>query len=124
MSSIHAEQRIKNLLRLVAQQGASDLHLTVGRFPTLRIDGHLTPLTQDSVIVTDDTKSMGDVILTEGDKKKLADDGQVDFSYNFEGKARFRVNAFFQQGYLSMAFRLIPHEIQTLEQLNIPEALH
>ena len=124
MSSIHAEQRIKNLLRLVAQQGASDLHLTVGRFPTLRIDGHLTPLTQDSVIVTDDTKSMGDVILTEGDKKKLADDGQVDFSYNFEGKARFRVNAFFQQGYLSMAFRLIPHEIKTLEQLNIPEALY
>ena len=91
MNSIHAEQRIKNLLRLVAQQGASDLHLTVGRYPTLRIDGRLTPLTQDSVIVPEDTKAMGDVVLTEGDKKKLTDEGQVDFSYNFEGKARFRV---------------------------------
>jgi twitching motility protein PilT len=124
MSSVHAEQRIKNLLRLVAQQGASDLHLTVGRYPTLRIDGRLTPLTQDSIVVPEDTKLMGDVILTEADKKKLMDEGQVDFSYDYEGKARFRVNAFFQQGYLSMAFRLISKEIRTLEQLNIPEILY
>ncbi|MFA6383118.1 MAG: type IV pilus twitching motility protein PilT [Parcubacteria group bacterium] len=123
-SAIHAEQRIKNLLRLVAQQGASDLHLTVGRYPTLRIDGRLVPLTQDSIIVPEDNKSMGEVILDEMNKKKLTDEGQVDFSYNFEDKARFRVNAFFQQGFLSIAFRLIPREIKTLEQLGIPEALY
>lgn len=123
-SAIHAEQRIKNLLRLVAQQGASDLHLTVGRYPTLRIDGRLVPLTQDSIIVPEDNKSMGEIILDEANKKKLTDEGQVDFSYNFEDKARFRVNAFFQQGFLSIAFRLIPREIKTLEQLGIPEALY
>jgi len=124
MSDVHIEQRIKNLLRLVAQQGASDLHLTVGRYPTFRVDGKLIPLTQDSVITPQDAKALGDVILTEENKKKLIDNGQVDFSYNFEDKARFRVNAFFQQGYLSMAFRLIPKEIKTLEQLNLPEVLY
>lgn len=124
MSDIHVEQRVKNLLRLVAQQGASDLHLTVGRYPTFRVDGKLIPLTQESIITPQDAKAIGDVILNEENKKKLIDNGQVDLSYNFEDKARFRVNAFFQQGYLSMAFRLIPHEIKTLEQLSIPETLY
>lgn len=123
-SDIHAEQRIKNLLRLVAQQEASDLHLTVGRYPTFRVDGKLVPLTQDSIITPSDAKDLGDAILTEENKKKLIDNGQVDFSYNFEDKVRFRVNAFFQQGYLGIAFRLIPREIKTLEQLNLPEALY
>jgi len=124
MNSAHTEQRIKNLLRLVAQQGASDLHLTVGRFPTFRIDGRLVPLTQDSIVAPEDSKAMSEVVLTEENKKKLMENGQVDFSYSFEDKARFRVNAFFQQGYLSMAFRLIPREIRTLEQLGIPEVLY
>lgn len=124
MSAIHAEQRIKNLLRLVAQQGASDLHLTVGRYPTLRIEGKLIPLTQESIIVPEDTKAMGEVIISEANKKKLIDDGQADFSYDFEGKARFRVNAFFQQGHLSIAFRMIQKEIRTLDQLGMPEILY
>ncbi len=121
---MHPEQRIKNLLRLVAQQGASDLHLTVGRFPTLRIDGKLVPLNQDSILTPTDTKAMGDILLTENNKKKLLDEGQVDFSYNFEDKARFRINAFFQQGYLGVACRMIPREIKTLQQLNVPDMLY
>lgn len=124
MVSIHAEQRIKNLLRLVPQQGASDLHLTVGRYPTLRIEGKLVPLTQESIVIPEDTKSMSEIILNEANKKKLIDNGQVDFSYNFENKARFRVNAFFQQGYLSLAFRLIQKEIRDLDQLGMPEILY
>lgn len=124
MSEAHAEQRIKNLLRLVAQQGASDLHLTVGRYPTFRIDGRLVPLTQESMIAPQDTKAMAEVIMSDESKKKLMDQGQADFSYNFEDKARFRVNAFFQQGRLSIAFRLIPKEIKTLQELNVPETLY
>lgn len=121
---VHAEQRIKNLLRLVAQQGASDLHLNVGRYPTLRIDGKLFQLNQDKVLAPADTKEMCDSFLNEENKKKLVAEGHVDFSYNFEDKARFRVNAFFQQGYVSIALRLIPKEIRTLELLNMPEALY
>lgn len=121
---VHAEQRIKSLLRLVAQQGASDLHLNVGRYPTLRIDGRLVALNQDEVVTPAEVKNMCDAITKEETRKKIADEGQADFSYNFEDKARFRVNAFFQQGYLGIAFRLIPKEIRTLQELNMPEILY
>lgn len=120
----HAEQRIKNLLRIAAQQGASDLHLTVERYPTLRIDGKLHPLTQDSLLTPQDTKEISQIILSEEGQKKLLDKGQTDFSYNFEEKVRFRVNAFFQQGRVSIAFRLISKEIKTLEELNVPDVLY
>lgn len=121
---IHSEQKIKSLLRLTAQQGASDLHISVGRYPCLRIDGKLTPVTQDVVLTPDITQELCDVILNEERKKKLHDEGQVDFSYNLEDKVRFRVNAFYQQGYVSIAFRLIPREIKRLEELNVPEILY
>lgn len=124
MSSMHAEQKIKNLLRLVAQQGASDLHLTVGRFPTFRIDGKLFPLSKENVLTPADTKGIADFLIEEKNMEKFLDTGQIDFSYNLEDKARFRVNAFFQQGYISMAFRLIPREVRTLDQLGVPENLY
>lgn len=121
---IHAEQRVKNLLRLTAQQGASDLHLTVGRYPTLRVDSRLFPLSQEKVLTPTDTKEICYFFLNEERKKKLAEDGHVDFSYNFEDKARFRINAFYQQGQISIALRLIPREIKTLEELSVPDTLY
>jgi len=124
MSSVHAEQRIKNLLTMTAQEGASDLHLTVGRYPTLRIEGKLFPITKETILTPEDIKEMGDAIINEKKKEELMEEGQVDFSYNLEGKARFRTNAFFQQGHMSMAFRLIPKEIRTLKQLNLPDSLY
>ena len=120
----HAEQRIKNLLRLTAQQGASDLHLSVARYPTYRIDGKLIAFTQESILTPEDTKEMCDVIISEEKKKILLKEGQADFSYNFEDKVRFRVNAFFQQGYISVAFRVISSNIKTLEELGMPEILY
>ncbi len=120
----HTEQRIKNLLRLAAQQKASDLHLTVGRYPTFRVDGKLYPLAKDSILTPADTQEMCDVVIKEEKKKIMLDEGQADFSYNFEDKVRFRVNAFFQQGYVSVAFRLIPNAIKTLKELKLPEMLY
>ncbi|MDO8240735.1 MAG: type IV pilus twitching motility protein PilT [Candidatus Moranbacteria bacterium] len=124
MGTVHTEQQIKNLMRLVAQQGASDLHLVVGRHPTLRVDGRLFPLNQDGILTPADTQAMADVILGEEKKKKFLAEGQIDLSYNFEDKARFRVNIFFQQGYVSVAMRLIPKEIRRLDELNMPEVLY
>ena len=118
-----AEQRIKSLLRLAAQQGASDLHLTVARYPTLRIDGKLVPVTQESILTPDATQEICDIVLGEEKKKIFIEEGQVDFSYNFEDKIRFRVNAFLQQGYASIAFRLIPQTVKTLKDLGMPEAI-
>jgi len=120
----HSEQRIKNLLRLTAQQGASDLHLSVARYPTYRVDGKLISFTKESILTPEDTKEMCDAIISEEKKKILMSEGQVDFSYNFEDKIRFRVNAFFQQGYISVAFRLISNAIKTLEDLNMPDTLY
>lgn len=124
MSAAHGEQRIKSLLRLVAQQNASDLHLVVGRYPTLRLDGRLYPLTQESILSAEDTQSLSDALTTEENKKRLMEDGQVDFSYNFEGKARFRTNIFFQQGNISIAMRMVAGRIRTLEELNVPPSLY
>ena len=121
---VHAEQRIKNLLRMVAQEGASDLHLVVARYPTFRVDGKLIPFKEDSMLTPPDTKAISEVIMNEEVKSKFLKDGQVDFSYNFEDKARFRVNAFFQQGRVSIAFRMIPREIRSLAELNMPETLY
>ena len=121
---LRIEQKIKNLLRIAAQRGASDLHLVVGRYPTYRIDGKLYPLNQDEILTAAVTREICDVIIVEEKKKQLEKEGQIDFSYNFEDKVRFRVNAFFQQGYLSVAFRLISREIRNLEELGVPEILY
>ena len=120
---VHTEQRLKNLLRMVAQQNGSDLHIVVGRYPTMRLDGKLYPMSQDSILTPEDVQSLGDVMLNEEKKRVLTEEGQVDFSYNFEDKARFRTNIFFQKGYMSIAMRLIPDRIKTLEELNMPPAL-
>lgn len=124
MPPIHAEQKIKNFLKIVAQENASDLHLDVGRYPTMRLDGKLYPLAQESVLTPEDTKALSDIILSEENKKRLLQDGQVDFSYNFEDKARFRTNIFFQKGFVSIAMRLITTRIKTLEELNVPSVLY
>ncbi|HAR99649.1 MAG: Pilus retraction protein PilT [Candidatus Moranbacteria bacterium GW2011_GWC2_37_73] len=124
MTTLQSEQRIKNLLRLVAQQNASDLHLVVGRYPTLRLDGKLYPLTQESILSADDTQALSDALMSEDNKKKLIADGQVDFSYNFEDKARFRTNIFHQQGNTSVTMRMVSGNVRTLEELNIPPILY
>ena len=124
MTSIHSDQKMKNLLRLVAQQNASDLHLVVGRYPTFRLDGRLYPLTQENILSPEDTQALSDVILSEDNKKKLIAEGQVDFSYNFEDKARFRTNVFLQQGHISVAMRMISNQPKTLEELNLPPILY
>ncbi len=124
MPSIHAEQKIKNFLRIVAQENASDLHLDTGRYPTIRLDGKLYPLSQETVLTPEDTRALSDVILSEENKKRLLRDGQVDFSYNFEDKARFRTNIFFQKGNVGVAMRFITSRIKTLEELNMPTVLY
>lgn len=124
MNSAHSEQQLKNLLRLVAQQNGSDLHLVVGRYPTVRIDGKLYPLTQEAMLDAEATKALADVLMSENKKKELIDNGSADFSYNFENKARFRVNVFFQQGSVSVAMRLITDKIRTLDEINMPAMLY
>ncbi len=124
METLQVEQRLKNLLLLVGQQGASDLHLVVGRYPTLRIDGKLHPILQEKILTPADTKALSDVLLTNEKKEELLAVGQTDFSYNFDDKARFRTNVFFQKGYISVTMRFIMDKLRNLEELNVPKALY
>lgn len=118
------KQKLNDLLLLCAKQDASDLHIAVGRHPTLRIDGALIPLTQEPILTPQDAEGLVMNLLNESQKGELSLKRQVDFSYTYEDKARFRVNAFFQRGYMAAALRLIPAQIKTIEELKLPPILH
>ncbi len=116
--------KLKDLLVTTAKQNASDLHIAVGRRPTLRIDGVLVPLQKEQIMTPDVTEELIYGLLTPEQKEKLLRERQLDFAYGFEDKARFRVNAYFQRGYLAAALRLIQSRIRTIEELNLPPILH
>ncbi len=116
--------KLKDLLVTTAKQNASDLHIAVGRRPTLRVDGVLVPLAKEEVLTPEGAEGLVFSMLTPDQKTKLATNRQVDFAYSFEDKARFRVNAYYQRGYLAAALRLIPARIRTIEELNLPPIMH
>lgn len=111
---------ISRLLTSASERNASDLHLSVGRHPTLRIDGELVPMTDEEILtpVTAGKLCLG--ILNEDQKAALQEKKALDISYTLQEKARFRINVFYQRGFLSAALRVIPTKIRTLEELNLP----
>lgn len=118
------EAKLRELLVTTAKQSASDLHLAVGRRPTLRIDGVLVPLQKEPMITPELAEGLIMSLLTPEQKERFHKDKQIDFAYSFEDKARFRANVYFQRGYLAAALRLVPSRIQTIDELNLPPILH
>ena len=118
------KQKLDELLLAAAKQNASDLHLAVGRRPTLRIDGVLIGLQKESVLIPEAMEGLVDALLTPEQRSKFLENKQLDFAYSYEDKARFRVNVYFQRGYLAAALRLVPAQIKTIEELNLPSVLH
>ena len=118
------QQKLNELLLTTARQGASDLHIGVGRRPTLRIDGVLIPLQKEQILTPEISEGLILSLLTEEQKKIFYQERQLDFSYSFEDKARFRVNVYFQRGFMAAALRLIPAQIKTIEELKLPPVLH
>ncbi len=114
---------IKDLLHLMIEKRASDLHLKEGRPPLLRIDGKLLPLDM-SILSNSDLKEAIYFILDEKQRKKFEESNEIDAAYNLEGVARFRANAFRQMGKLEVVLRAIPIKIPTLEELNLPVILN
>lgn len=121
MSEISAD--LKALLDTVVTEGASDLHLSVGSNPILRISGSLVPLLQHPVLTAEMTAAYLKSIAPANRTDRFATEQSVDFSYAHTSKARFRVNGFNVQGAVAIAMRLIPHEIRTFESLNLPPIL-
>lgn len=124
MTGINSKQEMDRLLTVTAEEGASDLHLSVGRYPTLRIDGRLVALDDKKILSAKDTESLITSILDERQVKQLYEEQELDFSYEPEGSSRFRTNIFFQRGTMSVAFRLISSKIKTLEELGMPSTLY
>lgn len=118
------KEKLKDLLVATAKQNSSDLHLAVGRRPTLRIDGVLVQLQKEAIMTPESAEGLIGGLLTPELKEKLMRDKQVDFAYSFEDKARFRVNVYMQRGYLAASLRLIPARIRTIEELNLPPIVH
>jgi len=114
---------INRLLLATAERGASDLHISVGRYPTLRIDGNLVLMKEEKVLTPAVCERLCLGLLTEEQAKRLKAEKSIDLRYEFQDKARFRVNIFHQRGFLSAALRLIPTKIRTLEELNLPPVL-
>jgi twitching motility protein PilT len=115
---------IDALLEQMVELGASDLHLTVGSPPAYRVRGHITPVQGVLPMDSDGTRVALYGVLTSEQQKQLELNRQLDFAYSLPGVARYRVNVYFQRGSLGAAFRLIPQEIKSLEELGLPPVLH
>ena len=118
------KQKLNDLLTACAKQNASDLHLAVGRRPSLRIDGALVPLQKEAVMTPEMAEGIVSEMITPEQKQRLITQRQLDFAYSFEDKARFRCNVYFQRGYLAAALRLVPNRIRSIQELNLPPLLH
>jgi len=103
---------------------ASDVHLTAGSPPAVRVHGHIELLHDFGTLEPDDVRQLIYRITKTDQQKQLEIDRQLDFAYGLRGKARFRVNTYYQRESLAAAFRLIPADIKTLEDLGLPASLH
>ncbi len=120
MNSEIAELDIDELLQKTVQRKASDLHLTAGLPPVLRIDGHLVPMDTDRIIPTISQRLVYSM-LTDQQKQAFEENFELDFSYGVAGIGRFRVNIFLQRGSIGAVMRVIPSKIPTLDELRIPK---
>lgn len=107
------------LLQLMIERGASDLHITTGSPPQLRINGKLTPVSS-TPLTASDTKQMCYSILTESQKQRFEEENELDLSFGVKALSRFRANIFIQRGAVGAAIRAIPFSLKTFEDLGLP----
>ena len=112
---------IQQLLELTVSKKASDLHLSVGFPPMLRVHGQLFPIPGHEEITTARMESLITPLLSQYQKTLFKSNLELDFSFSFEDKGRFRANLYYQKGFPAAAFRLIPYQIRPLEELGFPE---
>lgn len=111
---------LKALLEDMVSRRGSDLHLTVGTTPQIRVDGDLIQLRDFDILSPDETQALAYSVLTEKQKKEFEEKMELDFSFGIKGLSRFRGNVFMQRGAVAAVFRTIPYEILTFDQLGLP----
>lgn len=115
---------LKELMKVTIDSGASDLHITAGHYPILRIMGRLVFLRKMKKLDAEETKNIAFELMGEERKEKFFKEKEIDFSYSFKEGIRFRINVFFQEGTVAAALRFIPDKISTIEDLWLPPVLH
>lgn len=123
MANVDYRKELTDLIDIVVSEKGSDIHLSVGAHPTVRVMGSLVPLVKKPVLTTEDVNGFCDVLLPQSKKANFTAQQEVDFSFAVADHARFRGNAYYQQGTPAVALRHIPNEIRTLEELNLPPIL-
>jgi len=117
------EKELEDLITTVLRENASDLHLAVGHYPIMRVQGALIPLTKKQILTPETVQGLIFQMLTPEEQKAFTEDKELDFSFDHKGRARFRVNIFFQRGFMGCAMRLVPVKIRSLEDLGLPPIL-
>jgi twitching motility protein PilT len=114
---------INDLLKVAVASGASDLHLKVGSYPLMRINGSLVVLSEDKRLDRGDTEAMATAVFTPENLEKFRANQEVDLAYSVPGLGRFRCNVFQQRGTVGLVLRIIPYGIRSIDQLALPQVL-
>ena len=114
---------VNELLKTAHSQGASDLHIKVGSYPILRINGELSPLSTGTRLSQEDTLKIAFSVMSPGQRETFKKRNDIDLAYSVPGLGRFRCNIFIQRGTIGLVFRVIPMRIPTIEELFLPEVL-
>ncbi len=114
---------VNELLKIAVESGASDLHLKVGGYPTMRVRGSLLPASKEARLDSADMTAIAAAVLPDHLRSKFKEDHEIDLAYSVAGLGRFRCNAFQQRGTVGMVFRIIPMRIGTVEELALPSVI-
>src|SRR5687768_14157294 len=114
---------LRSLLDEMIRRGASDLHITAGERPKLRVDGSIVNSSSEEVLTPKDTLALTYSILSEQQKKRFENEDELDFSFGIQNLSRFRANAFRQRGCVALAIRQVPFKIAALDELGVPPVL-
>jgi twitching motility protein PilT len=111
---------LSELLHRLSELGGSDLHITTGTPPLVRVHGEIRPLDGYRPLTSSETKQLAYSVLTDAQKHRFEENLELDFSFGVKGLSRFRANIFNQRGAVGAVFRAIPYEIRTFEELGLP----
>jgi len=111
---------MRSLLTLAVEKNASDVHLSVPRYPTLRILGELIPLPEMDALTPEDLDNILVVLMNKGQQKTFLQNKELDFAFSLPDVGRFRVNAYYQRGTIAFAIRVLPAVIPSMEELGLP----
>lgn len=115
--------QLKKYINVVAHEGASDLHFSTDAHPTIRVSGNLTPMLKEPILTPEDTMGFAKALLKPEQEQRFLASQEFDFAYETPDGTRFRGNVFFQRGSIGIALRLIPKQIRSIAELNLPDVL-